>query len=273
MARNIARAGLPVVAWNRTAEKVEALAGDGVAAAATAAEAATGADVLVTMLADGPAIESALTGDSGALDGLADGAVWIQMSTVGALAAERLAAMSAAHGVAFVDAPVLGSAQPAEDGELVILASGPAERQQRCACVFDAVGRRTLWLGEAGAGSRLKIVVNAWLMVGTAAIAETLALAETLDVDPAWFFDVTDGGAIGALYTELNGAAMVQREFPVNFPLAHATKDAGLALEAAGKDAALFQVLAATHAQFSRAEQLGHAQSDWAAVIHAALRA
>lgn len=269
MARNLARAGLEVTAWNRTREKAEALADDGVRVAATPADAAADADILVTMLADGAAVESVVTGTTGAFERLAPGAVWLQMSTVGVPAAARLAALAAARDVVLVDAPVLGSREPAERGELVVLASGPAEARERCAPVLDVLGRRTLWLGEAGAGSRLKVVINGWLMAMTAALAETLALAESLAVDPASFFDATDRGAIAALYTDLNGTAMVERDFPVRFPLALAAKDAALAVEAAGSGRA--PVLEATHAQFARAVELGHGTRDWAAVIYAAL--
>jgi 3-hydroxyisobutyrate dehydrogenase len=271
MARNLARAGLPVVAWNRTHARAEALAEDGVRPAATAAAAVAVADVLVTMLADGAAIEAVLGGADGALGARPEGAVWIQMSTVGAPAADRLAALAADHDVHFVDAPVLGSAGPAERGELTILASGPEEVRDRCAPVFDAVGARTFWLGPAGTGSRLKVVVNAWLMSTTAALAETIALAERLDIDPESFLDVTNRGAPAALYTDLNGPAMAEREFPLNFPLEHATKDAALALEAAGEAAGL-RVFEATHAQFARAQELGHGRRDWAAVILACER-
>jgi 3-hydroxyisobutyrate dehydrogenase len=271
MARNLARAGLSVVAWNRTKAKLEPLAAEGLRTEARVESALSGADVLVTMLADGPATESALGADA-ALDAMPDGAVWIQMGTVGPAAADRLASLASEHGVEFVDAPVLGSYEPAVRGELVILASGPEGARDRCAAVFDALGRRTVWLGEAGLGSRLKVVVNAWLMAMTASLAEALALAEELEVDPESFFDVTDRGALAALYTELNGAAMVAREFPVNFPLAHATKDTALALDAGG-DGPDLRVLAATREQFARAEELGHGDSDWAAVIHAAASA
>jgi 3-hydroxyisobutyrate dehydrogenase len=266
MARNLARAGLPTVAWNRTPAKAQALAADGVRPAATAEEAAGEADLLVTMLADGPVTEAVLI--EGALSALPDGAVWVQMSTVGVPAADRLAALAAEHGVRFVDAPVLGSAAPAERGELTVLASGPDDLRDRCAPVFDAVGARTVWLGPAGTGSRLKVVVNAWLMATTAALGETIALAERLDVDPASFLDVTNRGAVCALYTDLNGPAMAERAFPLNFPLEHATKDAALALEAAG-DPAELRVFTATHAQFARAQELGHGRNDWAAVIYA----
>jgi 3-hydroxyisobutyrate dehydrogenase len=271
MARNLARAGLPVAAWNRTRPKADALAEDGVRPADTPEAAVADADVLVTMLADGPVTEAVLGGSEGTLAALPAGAVWIQMATVGAPAADRLAALANEHDVQFVDAPVLGSAEPAQRGELTILASGPEEMRDRCAPVLDAVGARTFWLGPAGTGSRLKVVVNAWLMSTTAALAETIALAERLDVDPESFLDVTNRGAPAALYTDLNGPAMAEREFPLNFPLEHAAKDAALALEAAG-DAAGLRVFEATHAQFARAQELGHGRRDWAAVILACER-
>jgi 3-hydroxyisobutyrate dehydrogenase len=267
IARNLARAGHAVSAWNRTRDRAAPLAADGVRVAASAAEAAEGAEALVTMLADGPTVE-AVAGP--ALAALTSGAVWVQMSTVGVPAGERLAALAADHGVAYVDAPVLGSREPAETAELVVLASGPEAERGRVDPLLAAVGRRTLWLGPAGAGSALKVVVNAWLMAITAALGETVALAERLRVDPMVFLDVTDGAEIGALYTRHNAAAMAARDFPLAFPLALAAKDAALALEAAGGDPAL-RVLAATHAQFARADALGLGDSDWAAVVHAAL--
>ena len=271
MARNLARAGFEVAAWNRTASKAHALSADGVRPAPSPAAASAGADVLVTMLSDAAAIEAALGGADAALGALDAGAIWVQMSTVGASAAERLGTLAAEHGVTYVDAPVLGSRGPAEAGELVILASGPGEARARCAALFDAVGRRTSWIGPAGAGSRLKVVVNAWLMSTTAALAETLALAETIGVDPADFLDVTDRGAVGALYTSANAPAMAARAFPTNFPLELAAKDARLALEAAGDGAEELRVFAATYAQFARAVDQGHGADDWAAVIYAAL--
>jgi 3-hydroxyisobutyrate dehydrogenase len=269
MASNLVRAGFEVTVWNRTPERAAPLEAEGARLARSPREAVEGADALITMLADGPSIEAVLGGDDGALRAARPGAVWIQMSTVGVAAADRLAKLAADAGVAFVDAPVLGSRQPAVEGRLVVLGSGPEEQRERCAPIFEALGRRTLWVGPAGAGSRLKVVVNAWLMAMTATLGETIALAEALGVDPEWFFDATGRGEIAALYTDLLGSAMVAREFPVNFPLALATKDIGLALEA-GSELQL-SVFEGTREQFARAEELGHGASDWAAVIHGPL--
>lgn len=269
MARNLAGAGLSVAVWNRTSEKAEPLTADGVRVAAAAEEAAAGVDLLVTMLADGPAIEAVLVGADDPLTVLADDAIWVQMSTVGPAATSRLAALAADRGVTFADAPVLGSYDLAVEGELIVLASGPDDARDRCTPVFDAVGARTLWLGPAGAGSRLKVVVNAWLMSTTVALAETIALAEDLELDPESFLEVIGRGAMGVEYTELNGPAMIARDFPLNFPLALATKDAALALESAA-DPARLKVFNATRDQYTRGEELGHGARDWAAVVCAA---
>jgi 3-hydroxyisobutyrate dehydrogenase len=269
MARNVARSGCAVSAWNRSPGKARPLADAGVHVAETAFAAAEGCDVLVTMLADATAVDALMTGPGGVLEALADGAVWIQMSTVGVPATERLAAVAAHHGAGFVDAPVLGSREPAESGELIVLASGPVDLRDRCAPVLSAVGTRTLWLATAGMGSALKVVVNAWLMASAVALAETLALGEALGVDADAFFDVTDRGAIGALYTDLNATAMVNRSFTPRFPLALAAKDAALALECSGETHVA--VLEASQAQFARAVDLGHGELDWSAVLYAAL--
>src|SRR3954463_11676615 len=141
MARNLAKAGLDVHAWNRSREKAEPLAGDGVTVHDEAAEAVAGAELVITMLTNGDAVRSVVT-DEGALEAMADGAIWIQMSTVGVRAADEFAQLAADRGVVYVDAPVSGTKEPAEQGKLVVLASGPEEARERCAPVFDAVGQK-----------------------------------------------------------------------------------------------------------------------------------
>lgn len=158
MARNLLSADMRVRAWNRTREKAEPLAEDGARVVDTPTEAADGAGFLVTRLSDADAVEEAVGGD--VLPALAEGGVWLQMSTVGTEGSERLEELAAEHGVAYVDAPVLGTRRPAEQGQLIVLASGPEEVRERCRPLFEAVSSKTPWLGPAGAGSRLKLVVN-----------------------------------------------------------------------------------------------------------------
>src|SRR5262249_9389029 len=176
---------------NRTPGKAEGL---GAVAADTPADAVSGADIVVTMLADGPAVESVMT-DGGALEAMRDDAVWIQASTIGIAATERLAQLARERGVAFVDAPVLGTKKPAEDGALTVLASGPADALERSKPVFDAIGGRIIELGEAGAGTRLKLVANNWVVNLLGALAETIALAQRIGVPPEAFLDAIEGGA------------------------------------------------------------------------------
>jgi 3-hydroxyisobutyrate dehydrogenase len=265
MARNIAAAGHEVSAWNRSREKAEPLAEHGVSVAGSVAEAVAGADVAVTMLADAQAVEAVAEEALGAMGG----AVLAQMSTIGLAATDRLARRAEEAGVAFVDAPVSGTRQPAEEGKLVVLASGPEAVRERVDPVFDAVGGKTVWLGEAGAAQRLKLVLNTWLLGLTEALAEAIALAEGLGVDPRKFLETIDGAPVGAPYAQLKGSMMIDGEFPPAFPLDLAAKDAGLALEAAEAAGLRLGALAAVGEQMRRAAAAGHGDEDMAATIHA----
>jgi 3-hydroxyisobutyrate dehydrogenase len=264
MAVNVARAGEDVRAWNRTAERAQGL--DGVTACESVAEAVEGAAVVVTILSDGDAVEDVA---SEALPAMGDDAVWLQMSTIGIPATERAAELAQDRGVAFVDAPVIGTKQPAEEGKLVVLASGPREARERCKPVFDAVAARVVELGDAGEGNRLKVVVNSWLVGLVASLGETIALAEAIGVDPKVFLDAIEGGPVGPPYARVKGDLMVERSFPTSFALRLARKDVGLVLEAAeqhGFDARLARTIAEL---FDRAEEAGHGDEDMAAVIEA----
>jgi 3-hydroxyisobutyrate dehydrogenase len=233
MARNIAKAGIEVRAWNRSREKAEALAEDGVLVTDTAAMAASGASIVLTILSDADAVLSTMEGPDGALAGADEGAIWLQMSTIGIEATDRCAELAERHGLRFVDAPVLGTKQPADQGELVVLASGPDELRERLAAVFDAVGKRTMWIGEAGTGTRLKLAVNAWILTVVEGAAETLALAEGLGLDPSLVLDAVAGGPLDMPYLQMKGKAMIARNFEPSFRLALAAKDAGLVEDAA----------------------------------------
>jgi 3-hydroxyisobutyrate dehydrogenase len=265
IARNLRAAGFSVSAWNRTPEKAEALADDGIEPSDAIADAAKGADAVLTMLADGDAVE-AVAGE--ALDAM-DGAVLVQTSTIGPEATARLAERAAAAGVPFVDAPVLGTKAPAEQGNLIVLASGPEDVRERVDPLFDAIGAKTLWLGDTGAGSRLKLVINTWLLALTEGLAEAIALAEALDVDPQTFLDAIDGGPMGAPYANMKGKLMMERDFPPSFPLELALKDARLALAAAEQQGLRLGALAAIAEQMERAVEAGHGKDDMAATIHA----
>src|SRR5918994_7233759 len=199
----------------RSREKAEPLEQDGAEVADDPADAARGADFLLTMLADAEVVEEAV--GNGVRPALAGDGVWLQMSTVGEEGNDRLAGLAAEHGVAYVDAPVLGTKQPAEQGQLIVLASGPEEVRERCEPVFGAVGSRTLWLGPTGAGSRVKLVTNNWIVGLLGALAETISFAEALDVDPNRFLEAIEGGPLGVPYAQMKGQMMIEEEFPTSF--------------------------------------------------------
>ncbi len=265
MAANIAKAGLDVRVWNRTRAKAEPLA-DVASVADSAASAADGADILVTMLADGPAVASAFEAASPA-----SGTLWLQMSTVGLDWTDRLAATAEKAGVVFVDAPVLGTRQPAEQAQLQVLASGPEEARPKATPVFDAVGLKTLWLGPAGGGSRLKLVMNAWVLALTNATAESLGLARALSLDPALFLQTIEGGGLDVGYAHVKGKAMLAGEYPASFPAGLAAKDARLVVEAAGEDVDVAGARAVL-AHLEAAVEAGHGDEDMAALYRAVLK-
>jgi len=249
MARNLASAGHEVRAWNRTSSKAEGL---GAEVLGSPAEAVDGADVVITMLADGPTVASVMDGVT-----LPDGAVWWQASTVGVEWVDRL-------GQAYVDGPVMGTRQPAEEGKLTVLASGPG--RERLSDVFDVVAAKVIDLGDAvGAGQRMKLVGNAWVLGLVEALAETIALAEHLDVDPREFLSMIEGGLMYAPYAKIKGEAMIAREFPPSFPLALAAKDAGLIVEAA-PDLPLPKLV---RDQMLKVAEAGHGREDMSATIRA----
>jgi 3-hydroxyisobutyrate dehydrogenase len=231
MARNLARAGLPVRAWNRTAAKLDDLAGEsGLQRCESAAEGVAGADAVLTMLSDAEAVREAMESVGTVA---AEGAIWLQTSTIGIEATEACRDLAHDLGLTFVDAPVLGTKQPAEEGELVVLASGPDQARPRLEPLLEAIGKRTMWVGEAGDGTRLKVAINAWIVTVVEGAAETLALAEGAGVKPEKVLEALSGGPLDSPYLRIKGRAMLERDFTPSFRLALAAKDAGLAVRAA----------------------------------------
>jgi 3-hydroxyisobutyrate dehydrogenase len=262
MAKSIAAAGIPLTVWNRTRERADPLAEAGAAVASSPEEAVRDADVVITMVFDEESVAATM---EQARPGLAADAVWLQQATVGVEAADRFAALAEELGVVYVDAPVLGTRKPAEDGALVVLASGPADTRDRIAPVLDAIGSRTIWVGDAGAGSRLKLAANAWVLAVVEGIAESLTLTRALGLEPQLFLDAVAGGAMDAPYVQLKGKAMLDGDFAPAFGLDGAAKDADL-IVAAAKDAGVdLAVIEAARNHFVRALAAGHGEQDLAA--------
>ncbi|MER5252435.1 NAD(P)-dependent oxidoreductase [Streptomyces sp. NPDC002855] len=270
MARNIARSGHTVRAWNRSRDKAEPLAADGVRVCGTPAEAVTGADAVLTMLYDGPA---ALDVMRQAAEALRPGAAWVQSTTAGIEAIGGLAEFAREHRLVFFDAPVLGTREPAEAGQLVVLAAGPGEHRPAVTPVLDAVGARTVWTGEdgaAGSATRLKLVANSWVIATTNAAGEVLALAQALGVDPQSFFDTIAGGGLDMPYLRAKAGLVLNDQLsPAQFAVNTAVKDARLIVEAGRRHGVRLDVAAASADRLARAAEAGHGDEDMAAAYFA----
>ncbi|MDO9378352.1 MAG: NAD(P)-dependent oxidoreductase [Nocardioidaceae bacterium] len=267
MAHNILAAGLELSVWNRSPDKAAPLAEAGATVAATPAEAVEGADVVVTMLFDTASVLEVMTQ---AAASLGDDVVWVQTSTLGADGTDAVAAVATERGVAFVDAPVLGTKGPAENGSLVVLASGEESLRERVAPVLDAIGSRTLWVGPVGSGSRLKLVCNAWVLTVVGGIAQSVAMAEALGLDPQLFLDAIDGGAMDAPYVAMKTKAIVAGDFAPQFAVEGGLKDAGLIADAARQSGLDPRLMEALRHELQVAIDTGHGDEDLAAVYHAA---
>jgi 3-hydroxyisobutyrate dehydrogenase len=233
MAARLIAAGFNVRVWNRSKTRVEELVRLGGIEASTPSTAAASADVVITMLPDGLATENVMEGADGAFATVPRGALWLQMGTIGIEWTEQFKKSSSDEGVLFVDAPVSGSVVPASAGQLLILASGPNESHVRAERVFKVLGRHTFWLGDAGAGSRAKLVLNNWLVDLVELTAETLNVATALGLDPRGVVKILADAPIGSPYAVAKARNMLDGDFSSSFALKHAVKDASLALEAA----------------------------------------
>lgn len=257
MARNLVGAGIPLTVWNRTRAKAEDI---GATVADSPADAVAGAGVVVTILSDADTVERVVRDAAPA-----EGTIWLQQSTVGVEGCTRLAELAVELGLVYVDAPVLGTKGPAEAGKLTVLASGPDDVRTKVEPIFDAIGVKTLWLGPAGNGSRLKLVANAWVLTVVEGVAESLALARALGLEPQQFLDVVRGGAMDAPYVQAKGTAMLAGDLDPQFPLWGAAKDARL-IELAAKEAGVdLAIIPAVRRHFERAEEAGHGDLDMAA--------
>jgi 3-hydroxyisobutyrate dehydrogenase len=161
---------------------------------------------------------------------------------------------------------VLGTKKPAEDGALVVLASGPEEVHDRIAPVLEAIGSRTIWVGVAGQGSRLKLVANSWVLTVLEGIAEALTFSKALGLEPEQFLDAVKGGAMDAPYVQLKGKGMLSDAYDPAFALDGALKDAGLILEAAGAAGADVPIVEVARRHLQAASDAGHGDLDMAAM-------
>ncbi len=265
-AANLIEAHFPTRIWNRTRARGEDLARAGATLSDTPREAAQDADVVITMVPDAAATEQVLMGEDGALAGMKQGAILAQMGTIGVAGTDSLIRQVAEMrpDLMFIDAPVSGTKAPAEKGQVLVLASGDQGAAALVAPVFAAIGKDTRWLGAAGAGSRMKLVVNAWLIAMMQGLAETTRLAESLDFSGEDLWKVLDGGPLAAPYAKVKLDMIASGNFDAQMALKWGLKDANLALEAAADGT--MPSLQRISQIWTEAEQAGHGEQDIAAI-------
>ncbi|MBS2936898.1 NAD(P)-dependent oxidoreductase [Nocardioides sp. J2M5] len=262
MARSLLREGHDVTVWNRTAARAEPLAADGARVAASASDAVAGAEAVVTILFDTVSVLEVMTEVS-----LPAGCVWVQAATIGVDGTERVAALAGERGWLLVDAPVLGTKAPAEQGALVVLAAGEDAALEAARPVTDAIGSRVVRAGtRPGEAARLKLVCNAWVATLTAAVGQSVALAEALGLDPQLFLAALEGGAVDTPYAHVKGAAMLAGDYPPSFAVDGVRKDLGLIRDAARASSTDDRLLTAVLDLFEQASASGHGADDMAAV-------
>lgn len=263
-AANLVKKGFTVRGWNRTRQRGEDLIAQGLTLCDSPEAAVADADVVITVLTDGDTTRSVLSACQAQLK---QGAIVCQMGTIGTAATDALIdeLANARPDVVFIDAPVSGSKAPAENAQIAILASGDRPRAQAVEPVFEAISRRQQWLGEAGAGSRMKLVVNSYLIGLMQSVAESASLAQTLGFSADELWSALEGGPLASAYAQGKLGMIARDDYTPQMQLSLALKDARLALDAAG-DRPL-PALENIASLWQQAADAGYGKEDLAAVF------
>jgi 3-hydroxyisobutyrate dehydrogenase-like beta-hydroxyacid dehydrogenase len=267
MAANLARAGFPLLVWNRTPSKVEPLLRLGAKAGKSPAHVAAGADVIITMVSQPADVEQVVLGPDGVADGLKSGTILMDMSTVAPATSRALAGAAAAKHAEFLDAPVVGSKGPATDGTLVILVGGLPSTLERARPVLSALGKTIIHAGGVGAGAALKLATNLMLAHLSAGFAEALLLVERAGLDPKRYLDVLEASTFRSPWYQTKGSGMIKREFATHFALKHMQKDLRLMTELGAELGAALPVTGAIAALFNESESAGRGELDYSAIL------
>lgn len=267
MALNILKKGFPLVVFNRTAAKTEELEQAGARVAGSPREAAESADVVITMLSDNDAVNSMLVGENGILAGLGSGRIFIDMSTVTPDASRRFASMVEERGAQMLDAPVSGSTNVAEKGELTILVGGDPRVVDEVREVLQSMGKFIFHIGDHGAAVALKLVVNHFVGGMTALLAEGLNLSGKLGIDPTSFSNVVNTSVVKSPMYDIKTPKMVSRDYSPQFPTRLLLKDLNYISETAKKAGAAMPIHDVVRKLFSEAQTEGYGEKDFSAVF------
>jgi 3-hydroxyisobutyrate dehydrogenase-like beta-hydroxyacid dehydrogenase len=270
MAANLAKAGYELSVYTRTSEKADRFAAEyGAQAAGTPREAAEGADVVITMVPDSPEVEEVLLGEQGAVHGLGEGGLAIDMSTIAPTAARAVGERLNDDGEHFLEAPVSGSRPKAEDGTLTIMVGGETADFERARPLFDVMGERIVYVGPRGHAQLAKLLTNTMGAVHAVALAESVLAVEKAGINPDAFLEVAAGSAGNSTVLGLKGRPMFERDFTPLFKLEHMLKDVRHCLDEARALGVELRLGAMVEPFYARAAASGHAEEDFAAVIRA----
>lgn len=270
MANNLLKAGYEVVVWNRNADKCAPLVAAGAKLASTPAEVAKRSDYTFAMLSDPPAALEVACGTNGIVSGLSAGKGYVDVSTIDVDTARSIAAAVRGTGASFLEAPVSGSKGPAEQGKLIFLTAGDESLFSAVAAPLDVMGKAKFYLGEVGAGAKMKLVVNMVMGSTMAAFAEGMVLADKSGLKSEDLLEVLSLGAIACPMFALKGPGMAKGgSYPPAFPLKHQQKDMRLALLLGDELSLALPVAATANAQYLAARGEGRGDEDFCAVIEA----
>ena len=264
MAANLIAAGFEVVAWNRTRARAEEV--EGAKVADTPREAAERAQATITMVVDAPQVEEVLFGPDAAAEGMGEGHLAIDMTTIAPSASRAIAARLAERGVAFLDAPVTGSKPRAADGTLTIMAGGDEEAFERARPLFEAMGSLVLRVGPQGHGSMVKLINNTVGAVNTVALAEGLSLARRAEIDPQALIKVMQAGSGGSVMLDLKAGPILAGDYDPLFKLAHMLKDVRHCIEEAEALGVELELARTAERLYAEADSAGRSDADFAAV-------
>jgi 3-hydroxyisobutyrate dehydrogenase len=267
MARRLLSSGFPVYAYNRTRDRAAVLEKAGAIITESPREAASRAEIVISMVADDQASRHVWLGEAGALAGAAKGSLLIESSTVSVAWVRELGAIAAERGCDFVDAPVTGTKPHAQSGELFYMVGGSESAFARAREVLSVLGREVLHMGPTGSGALIKLINNFVCGVQAASFAEALALVGASGIDREKCVAVLSNSALASPLIKRMVTSMAANDYTPNFPLKLMTKDIGYAMNEASREGVSLETAGPALKMFQHATQQGLGDSDFSAIV------
>ena len=267
MAKNLIDAGYDLVVYNRTREKAEELASDGATVAGSPKEVAEQSDIIITMLPDSPQVEEVLAREGGVLEGVEDGALIVDMSTISPVVTEELSEKAKEKGASMLDAPVSGGDVGAIDGTLAIMVGGSEEDFDRAKPLFEVMGKTVTHVGPSGTGQVVKAANQIVVALTIEAVSEALVLGSKGGVAPEKILDVLSGGLAGNKVMEVKREKMLDHSFEPGFRIELHHKDLGIALAAGREYGVTLPVTAIVDQMLETLKMRGKGDRDHSAIL------